>query len=254
MRTPAVSITTLGPMITRCSISRGAPAPAIPAETRRRRHRQSSCFHRPCSPFCGLSAHVCRRSRAIRVTPDQPGPQPAQPGGTRTVDGDDGHWHRRPRRSRDGGRWSMPRSVCAPASRRRTGGRNGHGDAGRISSLPGTTLTGGSLTVRVGVQDRVTMIRVGERMAAADAQLWWLSAKVPNDRFCWYVFVNAGISRQPCPRCGATRRASMTAHPIRDDTLCRYPRWIREGSTPSSSWSDEHRASARVSPGTGGPV
>lgn len=66
-----------------------------------------------------------------------------------------------------------------------------------------------------------------ERLAAADAQLLWLSAKVPNDQFLVYVFegsphipVAVGQLRANAQRCGELRLT------IRDDHVWRYPRWV----------------------------
>jgi hypothetical protein len=66
-----------------------------------------------------------------------------------------------------------------------------------------------------------------ERMAAADAQLLWLSAKVPNDQFLVYVFdgtpdIPAGLEE--------VRRNAKGFQELRlrvcDDSPWRYPRWV----------------------------
>lgn len=66
-----------------------------------------------------------------------------------------------------------------------------------------------------------------ERMAAADAQLLWLSAKVPNDQFLVYVFdgtpdIPAGLEE--------VRRNAEGFQELRlrvcDDSPWRYPRWV----------------------------
>lgn len=66
-----------------------------------------------------------------------------------------------------------------------------------------------------------------ERLAAADAQLLWLSAKVPNDQFLVYVFdgtpdVSAGVARirANAEQCDELRLT------ISDDQPLRYPRWV----------------------------
>ena len=67
-----------------------------------------------------------------------------------------------------------------------------------------------------------------QRMAAADAQLLWLSAKVPNDQFLVYVFdgapdIPAALRevRSNAERCDELRLR------VCDDSRCRYPRWVR---------------------------
>ncbi|MEI6254933.1 MAG: WS/DGAT domain-containing protein, partial [Mycobacteriaceae bacterium] len=75
---------------------------------------------------------------------------------------------------------------------------------------------------------RVTMTSVSrERMAAADAQLLWLSAKVPNDQFLLYVFdgapdIPAGLRQ--------VRRNAEGFDELRmrvcDDSRWRYPQWV----------------------------
>ena len=67
-----------------------------------------------------------------------------------------------------------------------------------------------------------------QRMAAADAQLLWLSAKVPNDQFLVYVF--DGAARYPgCAPRGAEQRQRCDELRLRvcNDGRCRYPRWVR---------------------------
>ena len=65
-------------------------------------------------------------------------------------------------------------------------------------------------------------------MAAADAQLLWLSAKVPNDQFLVYVFdgepdIEAGLAelRRNAEACDELRLR------VHDDSRWRYPRWVR---------------------------
>lgn len=68
----------------------------------------------------------------------------------------------------------------------------------------------------------------GERMAAADAQMLWLSAKVPNDQFLMYVFDGVPAIphalrevRDNAEACDALRLR------VRHDGGWRYPRWVR---------------------------
>lgn len=65
-------------------------------------------------------------------------------------------------------------------------------------------------------------------MAPSDAQLLWLSAKVPNDQFLVYVFegepdVRSGVDaiRRNAEGCAELRLRVL------DDTPWRYPRWVR---------------------------
>lgn len=66
-----------------------------------------------------------------------------------------------------------------------------------------------------------------ERMAAVDAQLLWLSAKVPNDQFLVYVFDGtpdvatalAGV------RLNAESHGALRLR-VRDERVWRYPRWV----------------------------
>ena len=69
-----------------------------------------------------------------------------------------------------------------------------------------------------------------ERMAAADAQLLWLSAKVPNDQFLVYVF--DGAPDIPAALEEVRRNAEGCAElrlRVCDDSPWRYPRWVGGG-------------------------
>ena len=64
-------------------------------------------------------------------------------------------------------------------------------------------------------------------MAAADAQLFWLSAKVPNDQFLLYGFdgapdIAAGVDQL---RRAAAGIADLRIR-VRDDRTWRWPRWV----------------------------
>lgn len=65
-------------------------------------------------------------------------------------------------------------------------------------------------------------------MAAADAQLWWLSATVPNDQFLLYAF--DGIPGDVEAAVGELRRNAANCAELRlgilDDSRWRYPRWV----------------------------
>ncbi|OBI81294.1 hypothetical protein A9X01_24225 [Mycobacterium asiaticum] len=69
---------------------------------------------------------------------------------------------------------------------------------------------------------------VGHRMAAVDAQFYWMSAKVPSDQFLLYAFdgepddVDSAIDRVR-DRARACADLSMR---VADDCAARYPRWV----------------------------
>jgi hypothetical protein len=68
------------------------------------------------------------------------------------------------------------------------------------------------------------------RLAAADAQTYWLSAKVPNDQLLLYAFDGAPA---PEPVLAQLRRRAAMCHDLRlrivDDCVAAYPAW---GHTP----------------------
>jgi hypothetical protein len=75
------------------------------------------------------------------------------------------------------------------------------------------------------------------RLAAVDAQTFWMSAKVPNDQFLLYVF--AGVPEPDAVLPGLTLRANACADlamRIVDDSRCRYPKWA-VGSVDSRQFS-----------------
>lgn len=83
-----------------------------------------------------------------------------------------------------------------------------------------------------GVSDTMAPVS-SERMAAADAQLLWLSAKVPNDQFLVYVFdgvpdIAAALDdvRRTAERCDELRLR------VCGDGGWRYPRWVRTAVRP----------------------
>ncbi len=66
------------------------------------------------------------------------------------------------------------------------------------------------------------------RMAAVDAQFYWMSAKVPNDEFLLYVF-----DGEPADLDGALEQVRRRAEAcpdwamrVRDDYAVRFPRWV----------------------------
>lgn len=65
------------------------------------------------------------------------------------------------------------------------------------------------------------------RLAANDAQTYWLSAKVPNDQFDLYVFDGAPPVE---PALAVIRRRASVCHELRlrilEDSPVRYPRWV----------------------------
>ncbi len=71
------------------------------------------------------------------------------------------------------------------------------------------------------------------RMAAVDAQLFWLSAAVPNDQFLLYAFEGApdiGAAVDEVRR-NAQRCADMQLR-VADDDWWRYPRWRQAAVNP----------------------
>lgn len=121
-----------------------------------------------------------------------------------------------------------------------------------------------------------------ERLAAVDAQTFWMSNKIPNDQFVLYAF--DGVLDQPS---ATIERLSERARAcpdlglrIVDDCAVRYPRWVRDSVSPgqfqlhnggSLDWADcmdevarladaqlDPRAGAwrlhLLGPVTGGPV
>lgn len=71
------------------------------------------------------------------------------------------------------------------------------------------------------------------RMAAADAQLFWLSAAVPNDQFLLYAFEGTpdiGVAVDEVRR-NAQRYADMQLRVV-DDDRWRYPRWLHAAVNP----------------------
>ena len=66
------------------------------------------------------------------------------------------------------------------------------------------------------------------RMAAVDAQFYWMSAKVPNDEFLLYAF-----DREPADLRDAVEQVRRRAQAcpslavrVEDDSAVRYPRWV----------------------------
>ena len=81
---------------------------------------------------------------------------------------------------------------------------------------------------------RVTMRSVcSERLAAADAQLLWLSAKVPNDQFLVYVFDDEPDFPAALDELGRNAEGcgELQVRVVDDDRL-RYPRWECGGVDP----------------------
>ena len=66
------------------------------------------------------------------------------------------------------------------------------------------------------------------RVAAVDAQTFWMSAKVPNDQFLLYAF--AGDPGELTAALDDVRRRAEACPDLRlriaDDCPARYPRWV----------------------------
>ncbi len=68
----------------------------------------------------------------------------------------------------------------------------------------------------------------GHRMAAVDAQFYWMSAKIPNDEFLLYAFDDEPADS---PRAVEHLRGRANAEPaltirVRDRGQLRYPQWV----------------------------
>jgi hypothetical protein len=66
------------------------------------------------------------------------------------------------------------------------------------------------------------------RLTATDAQMFWMSAKVPNDQIALYAF--DGVPPRIEEALAAVRRRARTCHDLRlrivDDCSVRYPAWV----------------------------
>ncbi|MBS9534705.1 DUF1298 domain-containing protein [Mycobacterium sp. M1] len=78
----------------------------------------------------------------------------------------------------------------------------------------------------------------GQRMAAADAQFYWMSAKLPSDQFLLYAF--AGVPDDPAAAIATARdrarRVPDLTMRVADAGALRYPRWV-----PSACCADAVR-------------
>ncbi|WP_099051250.1 WS/DGAT domain-containing protein [Mycobacterium asiaticum] len=69
---------------------------------------------------------------------------------------------------------------------------------------------------------------IGHRMAAVDAQFYWMSAKVPSDQFLLYAFdgepddLDLAVDRVR----GRARACADLSMRVADDCPARYPRWV----------------------------
>ncbi|MGN7781790.1 WS/DGAT domain-containing protein [Mycolicibacterium sp. 22603] len=86
-----------------------------------------------------------------------------------------------------------------------------------------------------------------DRMTAVDAQMFWMSAKIPNDTFLLYVFdgVPDDIDGAIAELIAAARTSADLSRRVRDESRWHYPDWVpatveREYITthPSGAWSD----------------
>ena len=73
-----------------------------------------------------------------------------------------------------------------------------------------------------------------QRMAAVDAQFYWMSAKIPNDEFLLYAFENepadyARAIERLCRRANAD--PALTTR-VRDGIPLTYPQWVAAAVTP----------------------
>ncbi|OBK92922.1 DUF1298 domain-containing protein [Mycobacterium asiaticum] len=74
----------------------------------------------------------------------------------------------------------------------------------------------------------------GHRMAAVDAQFYWMSAKVPSDQFLLYAFdgepddLDSALDRVR----GRARACADLSMRVADDCAARYPRWVPTPAEP----------------------
>lgn len=66
------------------------------------------------------------------------------------------------------------------------------------------------------------------RLAAVDAQTYWMSTKIPNDQFLLYAF--AGVPDSPAPLVAGLRERAAACRDLTlrivDDSRLRYPVWV----------------------------
>ncbi|MGH3560927.1 MAG: DUF1298 domain-containing protein, partial [Mycobacterium sp.] len=68
----------------------------------------------------------------------------------------------------------------------------------------------------------------GHRMAAVDAQFYWMSAKVPNDQFLLYAFagVPTDLDAAVTEVLGRARASPDLTMRVEDAGALAYPRWV----------------------------
>lgn len=81
----------------------------------------------------------------------------------------------------------------------------------------------------------------GHRMAAVDAQFYWMSAKIPNDEFLLYAFDGepADYPRAVEQLCGRANADAALTIRVQDRGRLRYPRWVPAAVTPEQVVSHE---------------
>lgn len=83
---------------------------------------------------------------------------------------------------------------------------------------------------------------MARRMAAVDAQFYWMSAKIPNDEFLLYAFDGepADLGRAIERVCRRARECPDLAARVRERSRLAYPRWVPAAVGPE--WVVRHDA------------
>ncbi|WP_122497789.1 WS/DGAT domain-containing protein [Mycobacterium attenuatum] len=73
-----------------------------------------------------------------------------------------------------------------------------------------------------------------QRMAAVDAQFYWMSAKIPNDQFLLYAFDGAPADAEPAVAqlLDRARACPDLRMRVRDGSALSYPQWVATGVEP----------------------
>lgn len=74
----------------------------------------------------------------------------------------------------------------------------------------------------------MTRVVSGRRMAAVDAQFYWMSAKIPSDEFLLYAFAGepADLGRAVEQVRGRAEKCPGLSVRVHDRSALRYPRWV----------------------------
>jgi hypothetical protein len=86
------------------------------------------------------------------------------------------------------------------------------------------------------------MLRVRARLTAADAQVYWMSAKIPNDQFLLYAFIGQPVDMDMAVAEILARARSGPDLQVRveDGSPLTYPVWVRRDADGSQVVVDQH--------------